>query len=81
MVEASKHCERFALGGDALEQQKKLQTDRLETAMRMFDSMSDDGQVNAMLALEALSHVFPRRALVSLRLVSGSSGKARDDSQ
>jgi hypothetical protein len=63
-----------------LEQQKQ-QPDRMATVMRMFDSISDDGQVNALLALEALSRVFPRRPIINLRLVPGSSGKAGDDSQ
>jgi hypothetical protein len=61
-----------------LEQQRQI--DRMATVMRMLDSMSDDGQINALLALEALSRVFPRRALVSLRLISDSSGKVCDDS-
>lgn len=69
------------LGDKALEQQKHPQMDRSEIAKRILDSMSDDGQANALLALEALSRVFPRRSLVSLRLVSDGSGKVGDDSQ
>jgi len=64
-----------------LEQQKHPQMDRSEVAKRILDSMSDDGQINALLALEALSRVFPRRSLVSLRLVADGGGKVGDDSE
>ena len=55
--------------------------DRSETAKRLLNSMSDDGQINALLALEALSRVFPRWPLVNLRLVSDGGGKVGGDNQ
>jgi hypothetical protein len=64
-----------------LEQQKHSQMDRSEIAKRILDGMSDDGQINALLALEALSRVFPRRSLVNLRLVSDGGGKVGGDNQ
>ena len=66
--------------GDALKQQKHPPMDRSEIAKRIVDSMSEDGQINALLALEALSQVFSRRALVSLRLVA-DGGKVGSDNQ
>jgi hypothetical protein len=66
---------------DNLEQQKQQQTDRRTTVLRVFDNISEDGQANALLALEALSRVFPRRSPVSLRLIPGGGGKVGGDSE
>ena len=55
--------------------------DRSEIAKRILDGMSDDGQINALLALEALSRVFPRWPLVNLRLVSDGGGKVGGDNR
>ena len=64
-----------------MEQQKHPQMDRSEIAKRIVDGMSEDGQINALLALEALMQVFPRRPVVSLRLVFDGGGKVGNDSQ
>lgn len=47
----------------------------------LFRSISDDGQADALVALEALARVSPRRP-VSLRLLpGGAASKAGSDSQ
>ena len=61
---------------------KQFYSDWLASLTKVdFDHMSDDGQINALLALEALSRVFPRRSLVNLRLVSDGGGKVGGDNQ
>lgn len=59
-------------GGGSVEQQQAKHMDRRAAMLEAFDSMNDECQLSALTAVCALARKFPRRATVTLSLVSPS---------